>query len=53
MKLGLIFKNKTTDEKMKIHFILISGFLVVAHVAMIFGIVNPELISNMSNMPGM
>ena len=53
MELGLIFKNKTADEKMKIHFILISGFLVVAHIAMIFGMVNPELVSNMSNMPGM
>lgn len=53
MELGLIFKNKTIEEKMKIHFILISGFLIVAHVAMIFGMVNPELISNMSNMPNM
>ena len=53
MELRLIFKNKTADEKMKIHFILISGFLVVAHVAMIFGMVNPELVSNMSNMPAM
>jgi len=53
MELGLIFKNKTTEEKMKIHFILIGGFLVVAHVAMIFGMVNPELVTNMSNMPGM
>jgi len=53
MELGLIFKNKTTEEKMKIHFILIGGFLVVTHVAMIFGMVNPELVTNMSNMPGM
>lgn len=53
MELGIIFKKKTSEEKIKIHFILISGFLVVAHVAMIFGMVNPELISNMSNMPNM
>lgn len=51
MELGILFKNKTAQEKMKIHFVLISGFLVVAHVAMIFGMVNPEIISNMSNMP--
>jgi len=37
MELGVIFKNKTTDEKMKLHFILIGGFLVVAHISMIFG----------------
>lgn len=53
MELGIIFKTKTAEEKTKIHFILISGFLVVAHVAMIFGMVNPELISNMSNMSDM
>ena len=53
MELGIIFKNKTSEQKTKIHFILISGFLVVAHVAMIFGMVNPEIISNMSNMPNM
>ncbi|MBW9151594.1 DUF6803 family protein [Clostridium estertheticum] len=53
MELGIIFKKKTLDEKMKIHFILISGFLVVAHIAMIFGMVNPEIISKMPGMPGM
>lgn len=53
MELGIIFKNKTSEEKMKVHFILIGGFLIVAHIAMIFGMVNPELISNMSGMPSM
>jgi len=53
MELGIIFKNKTVEEKMKIHFILVGGFLVVAHIAMIFGMVNPEIISNMSSMPNM
>ncbi|MBU3177320.1 permease [Clostridium estertheticum] len=53
MELGIIFKKKTLDEKLKIHFILISGFLVVAHIAMIFGMVNPEIINKMPGMPGM
>lgn len=53
MELGIIFRNKTFDEKMKIHFLLLGGFLVVAHIAMIFGMVNPSLVSNMSNMPNM
>ena len=53
MELGIIFNNKTSEEKMKIHFLLISGFLVVAHVAMILGMINPEIVSNMSNMPNM
>lgn len=50
MELGLIFRSKTAEEKMKIHFILVGGFLVVAHIAMIFGMINPEIISSM---PGM
>lgn len=53
MELGIIFKGKSSDEKMKLHFILVGGFLVVAHIAMIFGMVNPEIISSMSSMPGM
>lgn len=53
MELGIIFKKKSDEERMKIHFILVGGFLVVAHVAMIFGMVNPEIISNMPTMQGM
>ncbi|WP_394700705.1 DUF6803 family protein [uncultured Trichococcus sp.] len=29
-----------------------AGFLIVAHIAMIFGMVNPEIIDSMSVMPG-
>lgn len=50
MELGIIFRNKSFEEKMRIHFMLVGGFLVVAHVAMIFGMINPEIISNMPNM---
>ena len=53
MELGILFKNKTAEEKMRTHFILVGGFLVVAHVAMIFGMVNPEIINTMSTMPSM
>ncbi|OPJ59718.1 DUF6803 family protein [Clostridium oryzae] len=53
MELGIIFKYKTSEEKMKIHFILVGGFLVVAHIAMIFGMVNPEIVNSMSSMPSM
>ena len=53
METRIIFRNKTGEEKMKIHFILVGGFLVVAHIAMIFGMVNPEIINNMSTMPAM
>ena len=43
LELGVIGRGKTADEKMKLHFILLTGFLVVAHVAMIFGMVSPTL----------
>ena len=53
MEIGVLFRNKTDEEKMKIHFMLVGGFLVVAHIAMIFGMVNPEIIDSMAVMPGM
>jgi len=46
LELGFIGKNQTPSQKMKAHFILLIGFLVVAHIAMIFGMVNPDLITN-------
>jgi len=53
LDLGLIYRNRSANDKLKIHFILVSGFLVVAHVAMIFGMINPEIIDGMSNMHNM
>lgn len=50
MELGIIFKTRSTHNKLKIHFILIGGFLIVAHIAMIFGMVNPEIIGTMQEM---
>lgn len=50
LDLGIIGRKRTEEEKMKLHFILVSGFLVVAHIAMIFGMVNPEIISGMTGM---
>lgn len=43
MDLGLIFKNKSEEEKSQIHFKLIVGFLIVAHINMIFGMVSPDV----------
>ncbi|MHC1685707.1 MAG: DUF6803 family protein [Clostridiaceae bacterium] len=53
LDLGIIYRGRTSEEKMKIHFILVSGFLVVAHIAMIFGMVNPEIVNSMDNMSNM
>lgn len=43
LELGLIYKNRTDEQKLKIHAIFVAMFLVVAHIAMIFGMVNPEV----------
>jgi len=43
LELGVIGKSKSDDEKMKLHFILLTVFLVVAHVAMVFGMVDPTI----------
>ncbi|CVK18135.1 MULTISPECIES: DUF6803 family protein [Sporomusa] len=43
LELGVIFKGKTESEKLKLHFILLTVFLVVAHIAMIFGMVDPTV----------
>ncbi len=43
LDLGLIYKSKTAEEKLKIHAFFVGMFLVVAHVAMIFGMVDPSI----------
>jgi hypothetical protein len=45
LDLGWIGKNKSPEEKMKLHFIWLTVFLIAAHVAMIFGMINPEIIA--------
>lgn len=43
-ELGVLGKGYTKERRMQLHFILLAGFLVVAHIAMIFGMANPTLI---------
>lgn len=43
LELGILGKNYSEDEKMKLHFTLLTVFLVLAHIAMIFGMVDPAL----------
>ena len=43
LELGIIGTGKTEDERLKLHFILLTIFLVVAHVAMVFGMVDPVI----------
>ncbi len=41
---GIIGRKKDEAGKLKLHAIFVSIFLVVAHIAMIFGMLNPNLI---------
>lgn len=43
LELGVIGRNKSQDEKIKLHFLLLTLFLIVAHVAMVFGMVDPAI----------
>ncbi len=45
LETGLIGRKKDEVSRLKLHAILVGIFLVVAHVAMIFGMLNPGLIS--------
>lgn len=51
LELGLISKGKSETDKLKLHAIFVGIFLVVAHVAMIFGMLNPSLMTVGMNMP--
>lgn len=53
MELGIIFNNKIFDEKMKIYFFFLGGFLVVVYIVMIFGMVNLLFVFNMLSMLNM
>jgi hypothetical protein len=53
LDLGIIFKNKNEEEKLKVHSFFVGMFLVVAHVAMIFGMVDPTLVTGGGGMANM
>jgi hypothetical protein len=51
LEFGLIGRGKDELGKLKLHAILVGIFLVVAHIAMIFGMLNPDLLTaSMSSM---
>ncbi len=43
LELGVIGKGKDEQQKLKLHAIFVGLFLIIAHIAMIFGMVNPEV----------
>lgn len=53
LELGIIARKNDTLGKFKIHAVFVGIFLVVAHIAMIFGMLTPDLVSGMSSMHNM
>jgi hypothetical protein len=43
LELGFISRRRDEQNKLKLHAIFVGIFLVVAHIAMIFGMLNPDL----------
>jgi hypothetical protein len=44
LEVGVIARRKTDLEKLKLHATFVGIFLVVAHIAMIFGMLNPRIL---------
>jgi hypothetical protein len=43
LDMGVVYRNKTDEQKLKLHAAFVGLFLIVAHVAMIFGMLDPSL----------
>lgn len=43
LEVGILGRKLGETEKLKLHAVLVGIFLVVAHIAMIFGMLNPDL----------
>jgi len=44
LEIGVLGRGKSEEEKLKLHAIFVAIFLIVAHIAMIFGMLNPEVL---------
>ena len=53
LDMGLLARGRDAEGKLKLHAILVAVFLVVAHVAMIFGMLDPTLLMTPEAMPAM
>lgn len=43
MEIKAICRHKTFEQKLKIRFYILSGYLIVSHLAMIFGMISPKV----------
>lgn len=52
LEIGMIKATASKEEKLRLHATFVGIFLVVAHIAMIFGMLDPSLFSPSQSMPG-
>lgn len=53
LELRLLYPLKSSEDRLRVHVILVATFLILAHVAMIFGMLNPELLGWVNPEPHM
>lgn len=55
LDLGLLGRSRSEEGRLRLHAVLVAIFLVVAHVAMVFGMLDPSLLTSTVGvgMPGM
>lgn len=53
LDLGFIVRRGSDEKKLKLHAIFVSVFLVVAHVAMVFGMLDPSLLGAATHLHSM
>lgn len=51
LDMNLIKRKKTPEQKFRTHVFFVALFLVTAHIAMIFGMLNPEILGYGKNVP--
>ncbi|MCX7923716.1 MAG: permease [Clostridia bacterium] len=45
LEIGVIGRKRDEEGKLKLHAIFVGIFLIVAHIAMIFGMLNPDILT--------
>lgn len=48
LELGVVARQRNNEGKLKLHASFVALFLVVAHVAMIFGMLNPAVLTSLT-----
>jgi hypothetical protein len=51
LEMNIIKRGKSREQKLKTHVFFVALFLVTAHVAMIFGMLNPEVLGYRAEAP--